>query len=474
MLGPLMRRPRLPGSKCGGYFAPFSVAERFRAQTNRAVLTRLLRLIDSKQQIQHYLDQFSPSQTESLAVVALGPNALSPRGCASSKLVEELADSLAFLRHVGLMPIIVHGELGLSPNQDDSHPSTLDESVLQSGRLQCIRATNSLLSALLEQRDAETRPICSGVFEAVGKSAWEESPHLCNVVGITPRVIESAIRANCIPVVAALGSSSASSSTNVLDPHHAALHLARVLRPSRSIFLDFESDSLASLPSPTESTTLESFADELSPDASIMLGTAGDLSSAIFADPTYWKVLRNSQHVHVATSVHQFPSKSALRAALQRHLHPGIGISSDAILAQLEMRDFAAYFDHDPTSSSPAETIHNLALIFPRAEFPWGYSSSLSRGPSEAWNSPPIPAMSVTESHVGTGASELVLFGISKSDRNNGIADQFWSRICADHPSLWGSLSEHDPSLSWWLSQTSGFLKRQSEGKVVLWHGIID
>ncbi|KAJ6023762.1 Aspartate/glutamate/uridylate kinase [Penicillium herquei] len=468
MLVPLLCRFRFTYPHRGGHFvSQFSTAQRSRAQTNREVITQLLSLIDSKHQIQHYVERFHPSQGDALAVIALGPNTFSLTGPTIRAQLEQLADSLAFLRRVGLFPIVVHGGLGLDLDLDIASDSTLEEPVNLSNHLRCIRTTNHLLSALLEHRDVETRPISSGVFTAVATSDRGLSSHGGNLTGFIPETIESAIRAKSVPVVAALGTSSTNSRTYALDPHNAAVHIARVLLPSHSIFLHPEGMRPSSLPpGPAASAALHTLASELGPNASIMHGTAKSLSSAIFPDPRPGSVLHSQRCVRHATSLRNFPSKEALRLAFHRHIHPGAGISIDELMSQLETRDFAAYFDHDSASSSPEQTIHNLALVFPRASFPWNSPHLETWAPSSA-------ATSVENARRDESISELALFAISQQDWGNGIAQQFWNRIRADHGSLWGSLSNTDPTLSWWLSRSSGVLKRRVEERVYMWHGLV-
>ncbi|KAJ5674925.1 Aspartate/glutamate/uridylate kinase [Penicillium maclennaniae] len=471
MLARLLRRPRPFGPQHGGRCSAASLSlHRSRTQINRAVITRLLRLIDSKQQIQHYLDEFHPSQGDSLAVIALGPNALSSPGSTTQAQLEQLADSLAFLRRVGLFPIVVHGELNLDLGFA-SNPR-LERLANPLNRLQRIRTVNQQLSALFEGRDVETRPIPSGIFTAVAETDCTKSSHTGSVTDIVSQGIESAVRARSIPVVAALGTSSADSRTYVLDPHHAAVHLARVLQPLRSIFLYPNTQPSLLPPGPDASTALQTLARELGPEASIMLGPATALSNVIFPDPTLWTMLRHPRTVQTANCLQQFPSEEALCTALQRHLTHSPGIDIDAVLSQLESREFAAYFDHDPTSPSPEQTIHNLALVFPRASFPWRSPPTLLSGRQEGWASSSTTA-SVEESHLDGSIFELTLFSISQPDWRNGVAEKFWNRIRADHVSLWGSLAESDPSLSWWLNRSSGSLKRRPEERVYLWHGVV-
>ncbi|KAJ5715515.1 Aspartate/glutamate/uridylate kinase [Penicillium malachiteum] len=390
MLVPLLRRFRFPYPHRGGHFvSQFSTAQRSRAQTNRDVIAQLLSLIDSKHQIQRYLERFHPSQGDALAAR-------------------------------GLIPIVVHGELGLDLDLDIASDSTIEEPINQSNHLRCIRTTNHLLSALLEHRDVETRPISSGVFTAVARSDRGLFSHEANMTGFIPETIESAIRAKSVPIVATLGTSSTNSRTYALDAHNAAIHLARVLQPPHV--------------APSFRTTRD--------------------------------VRHDQRRVRHAISLRDFPSKEALRLAFHRHIHPGAGISIDALMSQLETRDFAAYFDHDSASSSPEQTIHNLALVFPRASFPWNSPHLDTWDPSSA-------ATSVENAHRDQKFSEIALFAISQPGWQNGVAEQFWNRIRADHGSLWGSLPNTDPSLSWWLSRSSGALKRRPEKRVYMWHGLV-
>ncbi|CAP95977.1 hypothetical protein E8E15_008223 [Penicillium rubens] len=467
MLAPLLGRCGLPTRASWGYLSVQpSRGQRFCMHTNRGIITQMLRLIDSTQHIQQYLGQFHPSQGKSLAVIALGPNSLSPPRTAVREQLEQLADSLAFLRRVGLFPVVVHGELDL----DLPSISRVEGPSDQPNRLCRIRTTNYQLSALLEQQDVETRPISSGIFTSVSESDGTMSYHQGHVTDVATQGIKSAIHNGYIPVVAALGTSSAESRTYALDTHDAVAQLARVLQPLRSIFLvrDASPSSLSALIA--TSPAMHDLARELRPHASIMLGEATALRSTIFPDPALWTVLRNPRIVQSATSLQDFPSREALRTALQRHVISNGAIDINALLTQLETRDFIAYFDHDPISPAPEQTVNNLALVFTQASFPWQFAPSLPSGDAEAY-APRSMATSVEQHSIIGNISELALFSISHLDWHNGVAERFWDRIREDHVSLWGSMAETDPSLSWWLTRSSGRIKRQLEEKIYMWYG---
>ncbi|OJJ42482.1 hypothetical protein ASPZODRAFT_76785 [Penicilliopsis zonata CBS 506.65] len=448
-----------------------------RAQTNRAVAAELLRRIDSTQQIQQFLHEFHPSQGNPLAVIAIGPDTLSSPGSSARAQLERLAESLAFLRRVGLFPVIVHGDLHLDdPEEPGGYARPPAD---QSNRLRRIRSVNYRVSALLERRDVDTRPITCGIFTAAAEPGRPPASDQGIVTAIAPDAIDSAVRAGSIPVVAALGTSAAQSRTHALDAHHAALHLARVLQPLRSIFLRPDA-ALQPPASPgataVSATALQALAHELGPSASVLLGAAPALSSAIFPDAEPWTVIRSPRTIRVVTAIQDFPSRAALHAALQRHLHHlGTDITVDMLLSQLETRDFIAYFDHDPSEGSPTatdQTINNLALVFPRASFPWKPTATVPPTLPPRSSNPVSPAPEKDRGGQGD-VSELALFAISQPGWLNGAAEQFWDRIRADHVSLWGSLGDTHPSLPWWLSRSSGCVKRGLEGRVYLWYGLV-
>ncbi|KAJ5618554.1 Aspartate/glutamate/uridylate kinase, partial [Penicillium herquei] len=160
----------------GGHFvSQFPTAQRSRAQTNRAIITQLPSLIDSKHHIQHYLQRFRPSRV------------------------------MLWLR-VGLFPAIVYGELGVYLDLDISSGSTLKGPANQSNHLRCIRTINHLLSALLRDQEG-------------------------NVTGFIPEAIESRVRVKSVPIVG-----SPSSPEQII--HNRAFVFPRTSFPSSSSHLE--------------------------------------------------------------------------------------------------------------------------------------------------------------------------------------------------------------------------------------------
>ena len=71
-------------------------------QQTREIIVELLGQISGNREARDYLRRFSAVEENQFAVIKVG-------GGVMAEEMEELASSLAFLRHVGLFPIVLHG-----------------------------------------------------------------------------------------------------------------------------------------------------------------------------------------------------------------------------------------------------------------------------------------------------------------------------------------------------------------------------
>ena len=65
-------------------------------------MVQLLSNIGSKREVQQYLSHFSSVSSQQFAVIKVG-------GAIITEHLESLTSALAFLNHVGLFPVVVHG-----------------------------------------------------------------------------------------------------------------------------------------------------------------------------------------------------------------------------------------------------------------------------------------------------------------------------------------------------------------------------
>ncbi len=202
----------------------------------RDILTNLLSNLASRREIEQYLREFTGMDSAKFAVIKVGGGILRDAR-------DELASALAFLRKVGLFPIVVHGA-GPQLNQ------ALEEAAVETQRIDGLRVTtpdvlrivrrvlhdeNLKLVEALEARGTRARPITTGVFEA----SIIDGDRL-GLVGETDRVhldpIEAAIRSGQLPIVSCLGETSTGQILNI-NADVAARALATAVRPYKVIFL---------------------------------------------------------------------------------------------------------------------------------------------------------------------------------------------------------------------------------------------
>ena len=153
-------------------------------ETLQDVLTNLLRNLASRREIDQYLREFTDVDSTKFAVIKVGGGILRDAR-------DELASALAFLRRVGLYPIVVHGAgpqinaaldaAGISTTTVDGMRVTTPE-VLAIVR-KVLHRENLALVETLERCDTRARPITSGVFQA----ATMDAAHARSSSGPAPR-----------------------------------------------------------------------------------------------------------------------------------------------------------------------------------------------------------------------------------------------------------------------------------------------
>ncbi|MSP58762.1 MAG: acetylglutamate kinase [Myxococcales bacterium] len=205
-------------------------------RTTQDIITRLLRNIGTRKEVEQYLKQFSSVDSRKFAVIKVGGNII-------ARELDSLASSLTFLHHVGLYPIVLHGA---GPQLDE----TLAAAGIVTSRVDGLRVTppealdvarrvfqreNLRLVDALEELGTRARPILSGVFEAEPIDR-ERLGLVGRVTRIHLESIEASIRSGHLPILASLGETAAGQILNI-NADVAARALALALEPFKIIFL---------------------------------------------------------------------------------------------------------------------------------------------------------------------------------------------------------------------------------------------
>ena len=197
---------------------------------------KLLTVMDNETQIRKYLKRFSSEQGLKFAVIKVGGKILKEE-------MENLVASLAFLKQVGLTPIIVHGagpqltarlsEKNIAAEFVDGQRVTGPE-VLKAAREVFIDENHNVTSQLKES-GVDATSFYSGVFEC----DIQHQDTLGSVGTITSVEIEQllkTVKKGRVPVVSPLGETKEGQIVNV-NADSATFSLAKAIQPYKIIFL---------------------------------------------------------------------------------------------------------------------------------------------------------------------------------------------------------------------------------------------
>ena len=417
-------------------------------------MVQLLSNIGSKREVQQYLSHFTSVSSQQFAVIKVG-------GAIITEHLQTLSSALAFLNHVGLFPVVVHGAgpqlnrmleaAGVEPQFEDGIRVT-DGKTLALARSLFLEENLKLVEEL-EGLGVRARPITSGVFTAdyLDKEKYDLVGKI-RKVDMTP--IEAAIRAGCLPILTSMAETVEGQVLNV-NADVAAGELARALQPLKIVYLsekgglfngdtkekistinlDEEYDNLMTQWWVRHGTRLKikemkELLVDLPRSSSVAIIHPADLQKELFTDTGAGTLIRRGNKVHVKTSLSDFENLEALKEVLVRD-RQGLDAAAtvDRYLSGLGKRDFKAYFD---------EPMEALAIVLP-------------------------PESSSSLAHLAT-------FTITKAGWLTHVADNVFTSIKKDFPNLVWTVKEDDENLTWFFDKAEGSLKR--EGEVLFWYGI--
>lgn len=203
--------------------------------STRDVIVRLLRSLGSRKEVDQYLKQYSSVDSHKFAVTKVGGGIL-------AKDADALTSSLSFLRHVGLLPIVVHGAgAGLDraletegiPLRRIEGRRVVDARTQELARKITLRENLSLVENL-EQMETRARPITSGVFEVA--PADPSLGAAGDITAVHTDALASCLRSGVLPIVSATGET-ADGRLLYINADAAASALAKALQPYKIIFL---------------------------------------------------------------------------------------------------------------------------------------------------------------------------------------------------------------------------------------------
>ncbi|KAF7898158.1 hypothetical protein EAF00_004604 [Botryotinia globosa] len=424
--------------------------------STRSTVVQLLSNIGSKREVQQYLSHFSSVSSQQFAVIKVG-------GAIITEHLESLTSALAFLNHVGLFPVVVHGagpqlnklleDAGVEPQFEEGIRVTDGKTLAVARKL--FLEENLKLVEKLEEMGVRARPITSGVF---GADYLDKEKY--NLVGKINKVnkgpIEAAINAGCLPILTSMAETPEGQVLNV-NADVAAGELARELQPLKIVYLsekgglfnadtnekisainlDEEYDSLMSQWWCRYGTRLKiketkQLLDLLPRSSSVAIIHPADLQKELFTDTGAGTLIRRGNKLATVSALSEFEDIQKLKDVLVRD-REGLDARAtvDRYVDGLKNKEFKAYFD---------EPMDALAIVLPP-------------------KSPSSP-------------SNLATFTITKAGWLTNVADNVFAAIKKDHSKLVWTVKEDDENLTWFFDKADGSLSKN--GEVMFWYGVTD
>ncbi|KAI4154934.1 MAG: hypothetical protein L6R39_001331, partial [Caloplaca ligustica] len=427
--------------------------------STRSTVVQLLSNIGSKREVQQYLAHFSSVSSQQFAVIKVG-------GAIITEHLQTLSSALAFLNHVGLYPVVVHGagpqlnrmleNAGVEPQFEDGIRIT-DGKTLALARSLFLEENLKLVEEL-ENLGVRARPITSGVFTAdyLDKEKY-------NLVGKIRKVdknpIEAAIRAGCLPILTSMAETAEGQVLNV-NADVAAGELARSLQPLKIVFLsekggifngdtgekisainlDEEYDDLMDKTNPAnwwvrhgtrlKIKEMKELLVDLPRSSSVAIIHPADLQKELFTDSGAGTLIRRGNKVHVNTKLSQFPDIDAFKNVLLRDREAlDAKATVDRYVQALGEREFRAYFD---------EPMEALAIVL--------------------------------APHASSSMAQLATFTITKSGWLTHVADNVIAAIKKDFPKFMWTVKTDDENLTWFFDKADGSLSK--DGETMFWVGV--
>lgn len=422
-----------------------------RPYSTRSTVIQLLDNIGSKREVEQYLNYFSSVNSQQFAVIKVG-------GAIITDQLQELASALAFLYHVGLYPVILHGtgpQINQILEQEGIVPDYIDgirvtDSKTMAVVRKCFLQQNLKLVEALEALGVRARPITGGVLTAEYLD-HDKYKLVGKITGVDKSAIESAISAGALPILTSLAETADGQILNV-NADVAASELARVIEPLKIVYLnekgglihggtgekisvinlDEEYEGLMREPWVKYGTKLKikeikDLLTYLPRSSSVAIISVNDLQKELFTDSGAGTLIRRGYKLLSRDNLSQFPSKEQLRTALSRDpLVQENKISVASYLRQLEETPFKAYGD---------EPLDVLAIIKNNKEIP-----------------------------------VLDKFLASKNGWLNNVTDNVWNAIKQDYPRLQWVVREEDENTGWHFARADGSFAKN--GQILFWYGL--
>lgn len=409
----------------------------------REIILNLLYNLGGKREVERYLRDYTQPGTARTTVVKVG-------GALIENDLEDLASSLAFLRHVGMAPVVVHGAgpqlsrdleaAGIESKWVDGLRVTTPE-VLQTAHRMFLREGARLAEAI-DAHGVRARLIPSGVFESV-----PDNPERLGLVGRITKVdkapILAALEAGYLPVLSPLGVTRDGQLLNV-NADTAARALAETMRPGKVVFLTETGGILGGDGRVISAINLEEDERQLVESGQVTGGMARKL-------------------IEIGELLDNLPAHASVSITKPEHLarelftHKGSGTL---------VRRGAAIEVYDGLHRLDLDKLRGLLeSSFGRTLRDDYFGATMN---AEALIAPYTAVAIVVDDE--EPASYLDKFAVTAEAQGAGIGASLWNKLVERHPKLFWRSRADNPINGWYMQRADGM--ERTDKWLVFWRGL--
>lgn len=422
-----------------------------RLYSTRSTVIQLLNNIGSKREVQQYLKYFTSVSQQQFAVIKVG-------GAIITQQLPQLASCLAFLYHLGLYPIVLHGtgpqineileNEGIEPDYIDGIRIT-DPKTMGVVR-KCFLEQNLKLVTALEKMGVKARPITGGVFNAhyLDKDKYKL---VGQIDSINKNPIEASIQAGALPILTSLAETDSGQLLNV-NADIAAGMVAKEFKPLKIVYLNEK--------------------------GGIINGNTNEKISTINLDEEYDNLLKESwvkygtklKIKEIRDLLMHLPRSSSVAIInvddLQKELFTDTGAGT------LIRRGYKLTCYND-LSKVNIKLLKNK--LIDKVDDIDEYIKTLIPGTFQLYADEPMEVLAIVKKSIdndNNGISKLDKLIVSKSGWLNNVTDNIFKLLEKDFPNLYWIISETDENMSYFFGKFQGSYTKP--GEVLFWYGIND
>lgn len=407
----------------------------------RDIILNLLHNLGGQREVERYIREYTQPGPTKTTVVKVG-------GALIDDELESLASSLAFLKHIGMSPIVVHGagpQLSRALEARGTPCTWVDGLRITSPEVlatahDVFTEAGEALANCIDTHGVRARLITTGVFEAEPDNI-EKLGLVGRVTGVNLDHVQRALQAGYIPVLSPLAVTKQGQLLNV-NADTATRALCEATSPGKIVFLTQTGGIIGSSGELISAVNLVEDRDRLIESGEV----SGGMARKLFEIGELLREMPPSTSVSITSPAH---------IARELFTHKGSGtlirlgasIETHATLDELDLRELR----------------HLLESSFGRA-LREDYFEMAAR--PEILVAPYTAAAIVLDTPLG---AYLDKFAVNAQAQGAGIGASLWNKLIQRHPRLFWRSRAGNPINAWYMQQADGMSR--TDKWMVFWRG---